>query len=150
MEDLIVPSALYLKYTKPVAPICGRFTNSVSSSNCLREYSAQPFRSNSNNSFCIIKNFETNILSIVLEQCTAEWFLLEINKLHLKADVGFIISIPHHCIIITHSRKIRKINVAALFENKLHHAFKHLQHIFSLYKSHFTINLCKLRLTILS
>ena len=39
----MLPSAFTLAYTSPLAPICGRLTKSVNSSNCLRVYSAQPF-----------------------------------------------------------------------------------------------------------
>ena len=38
----MLPSSLYLTYTNPFAPTCGRFTKSVSSSSCLRVYEAQP------------------------------------------------------------------------------------------------------------
>ena len=41
-DDFKVPSSLYLTYTRPLAPIWGRFTNSVSSSSCLRVYEAHP------------------------------------------------------------------------------------------------------------
>ena len=41
-EDFKVPSVLYLMYTNPAPPTCGRFTNSVSSSNCFLVYSAHP------------------------------------------------------------------------------------------------------------
>ena len=74
--------------------------------------------------------------------------IVQLNKFHTEAYVGFVASIETHGILPGHSREVAKFQTFNLLEKVFGQTFKHIEHIFLFHKRHLTINLRELGLTV--
>ncbi|CDB09896.1 putative uncharacterized protein [Bacteroides sp. CAG:633] len=73
----------------------------------------------------------------------------QFDELHAKAQVGFIATIVLHGIGPRHTQeRFSQFHTTQFLEQIFGHAFEQFDNIVLLNKRHFTVNLCKLRLTV--
>src|SRR5215813_8441425 len=74
---------------------------------------------------------------------------LNIQQLHFKAGVGFIIAILPHSILPAHAiNSVFYFDSLYIFKDSFNQTFKHGKNVLLLSKAHLAVDLCKLGLTI--
>ena len=75
--------------------------------------------------------------------------VLQLDKFHAEASIGFVATIQAHGIGPSHAGEgLSEVDVLDIFENMLNKSFEHLKHVFLLNERHLAVNLCELGLTV--
>ena len=73
----------------------------------------------------------------------------QFHKLHAETQIRFIATIIFHSVCPRHAlERFSQFNATKRLEQMFGHSFKSRDDIFLLYETHFTVNLCKFRLTV--
>ena len=82
------------------------------------------------------------------ERSLAGKSLLQLDKLHAKAHVGFVRTVAAHGIVPLHALQRGQFHAANLLEEMAGHVFEDVEHVFLLHKRHFAVYLCELGLAV--
>ena len=91
-----------------------------------------------------------NICSIIeYRKAVAFQNIHQFDKLHTETQIGLVATIVFHGISPWHAdKRFCQFHATQFFKQMLSHTLEHLDNVFLFYETHFTVNLCKLRLTV--
>ena len=73
----------------------------------------------------------------------------QLYELHAEAQIRFVATVIFHSICPWHTlERFGQLNTAQFFEEVFCHTFEKFDYIVLLYERHFTVDLCKFRLTV--
>ena len=73
----------------------------------------------------------------------------QFDELHIETQIRLVASVIFHGVMPTDTReRLFYIDATNHLKQMLGHSFENIQHIFLFHKTHFTVDLCKFRLTV--